>query len=187
MSTAVPGSAVGRRPGGVPHRDGGCRRWEQTRHPRGMAEPGAALRIRKEFVTELTPLLEYSDGLVAARSDSGDRKVLVKDSLSSSMVVPPSGVFEWHVNPSARPVAGPGERWTFRCQLPGGASVEREVQVTAVSASGWSAPARLTEVFCYGSCSRMPPNRSHRSSVCFSALVQNRSTFSSGLRANQTP
>jgi carboxypeptidase T len=103
----------------------------------GAADPGSELQLRKEFTTELTPLAENWDDLVAQRaadtSEAG--KVAVKDVWSSTMVVPASGRFEWHVNPSTRPAlahnpAGAGrERWTFTCRSPAGPVVERQVQV----------------------------------------------------------
>jgi carboxypeptidase T len=71
---------------------------------RGSAPPGAILRLRKTFrnrVSVGSPTLERFD---------------------TTMQVPASGRFEWHVNQSSRPRV-PGETWTLTCERP-----ERTVQ-----------------------------------------------------------
>ena len=69
----------------------------------GSAPPGAKLRLRKAFETPT--------------SQSG---VVVDDLLNTSLRVPLSGNYRWHVNPSSRPLVA-GERWTMVCVAPGGA------------------------------------------------------------------
>jgi hypothetical protein len=62
----------------------------------GQAPPGATLRLHKDFDTETSPVLD----------DRGNEGAVQKfhDTLDSKMVVPASGRFEWHVNPSTRPL-----------------------------------------------------------------------------------
>ena len=73
----------------------------------GSAPPGALLRIYKTFRnrtwTSATTL----------------------EHLESTMEVPASGRFEWHVNQSSRPLV-PGERWTLTCELPVGQVAQSE-------------------------------------------------------------
>jgi hypothetical protein len=69
---------------------------------RGSAPAGAILRLRKSFQNRVTvgsPTSELFD---------------------TTMEVPASGRFEWHVNQSGRPLA-PGETWTLTCERPEGA------------------------------------------------------------------
>ena len=67
----------------------------------GSATPGALLRIKRDVVTDTQ---EGPD---------------VPDQLESTMTVPSSGNFEWHVNQSRSPLAAAGE-WTFTCERPAG-------------------------------------------------------------------
>jgi hypothetical protein len=62
----------------------------------GTARPGYRLRVQKEFMTETSPVIQ-PDGTV------GD-PILFGDRLSSTTTVGPDGTFEWHVNPSTRPI-----------------------------------------------------------------------------------
>ncbi|HVE68594.1 MAG TPA: M14 family zinc carboxypeptidase [Solirubrobacteraceae bacterium] len=62
----------------------------------GQAPPGAVLRLRKEFETETSRVLDE-------RGREGDIRKFA-DKLDTEMVVPASGRFEWHVNPSTRPL-----------------------------------------------------------------------------------
>jgi hypothetical protein len=52
--------------------------------------------VHKEFLTSTSPVIQ-TDGSV------GD-PILFPDTLDSTMTVPASGTFEWHVNPSTRPI-----------------------------------------------------------------------------------
>ncbi len=67
---------------------------DATRHAvlTGSAASGSILQIEKTFVTETSPL-----GIEGTKSRFEDR-------LQSRMVVPSSGQFAWHVNPSTRPI-----------------------------------------------------------------------------------
>jgi hypothetical protein len=67
----------------------------------GSAPAGALLRLTKSFTN---------------RTSIGPP---TNESFDTSMVVPASGSFVWHVNQSARPLV-PGERWTLTCELPEG-------------------------------------------------------------------
>lgn len=81
----------------------------------GVAGPGRRLRLAKSF-----------ESFTAAGAGFPDR-------LESTMTVPSSGRFEWHVNPSTRPyrrrarAIGPAttESWTLTCEEPSGAVVGR--------------------------------------------------------------
>jgi hypothetical protein len=58
----------------------------------GDAPPGALLRVRKTFRTPSAP------------QPPGDAPILVDETLETTMRVPTSGAFEWHLNPSTRPL-----------------------------------------------------------------------------------
>ena len=63
----------------------------------GRAKPGTTLRLEKSFTTLTSPVRD-TDG-------DGDRDALAfEDRLSSTLPVGGNGRFEWHVNPSTRPL-----------------------------------------------------------------------------------
>jgi carboxypeptidase T len=74
----------------------------------GSAPPGAILRLSKSFETQTWT------GTIPER-------------LESTMEVPASGRFEWHVNQAARPLV-PNESWTLTCERPEG-TVQQTEQV----------------------------------------------------------
>lgn len=84
----------------------------------GPAPPGAILTLRKAFDT---PTCE------SAACPRGNGPAF-KDVLETRLTVPADGTYEWHTNPSGRPLH-PNEVWTMSCQVPGGATVSREVAV----------------------------------------------------------
>jgi hypothetical protein len=60
----------------------------------GSAPGGSVLRLRKTFQTKTSPVLR----------DGEETEVIeFTDSLNTTLQVPPSGAFEWHINPSTRP------------------------------------------------------------------------------------
>jgi hypothetical protein len=69
-----------------------------TRHGilEGQAPAGAVVRAQKTFQTSTSPVIQ-PDGSV------GD-PILFDDALDTSMTVGADGNFEWHVNPSTRPI-----------------------------------------------------------------------------------
>ncbi|MDX6650319.1 MAG: hypothetical protein QOJ97_2270 [Solirubrobacteraceae bacterium] len=71
---------------------------DSARHAvlQGRAPAGAVLKLHKEFTTETSPVLDDRgrDGAVQT----------FQDKLDTTMTVPASGSFEWHVNPSTRPL-----------------------------------------------------------------------------------
>ena len=67
----------------------------------GRAQPGTVLTLSKEFLTATSPRGADSNGL--AVFDPNGEPILFADRLETQMVVPDSGRFEWHVNPSTRP------------------------------------------------------------------------------------
>ena len=92
----------------------------------GTAPAGAILRVKKQFSTKTW------------------NGTLVPDTLESTLVVPASGAYTWHVNPSTRPTVvaeGGTESWILTCERPDG-TVSETKQVTV--ARGASATANLT-------------------------------------------
>lgn len=60
----------------------------------GSAPAGAVLRLKKTFMTKTSPVIR----------DGEETDVIeFEDNLDTSMVVPGTGTFEWHINPSTRP------------------------------------------------------------------------------------
>ncbi len=75
----------------------------------GSAPPGAQLRLRKAFVTETSNVRTLSTGALnipEVEEDPANQgaKIRFLDVLDTWMKVPASGAFEWHVNPSTRPI-----------------------------------------------------------------------------------
>jgi hypothetical protein len=88
---------------------------DATKHAvlEGLAPPGAAIRLRKTFLT----------------FPSNEEAPPFEDALDTRIVVPASGRFEYHVNPSTRPIAvkegKPAEAWGLECVLADGAIAGR--------------------------------------------------------------
>jgi hypothetical protein len=75
----------------------------------GTGPHGAQLRLRKAFVTETSNVRTVStDALDIPEVEENPAnlgpKVRFIDILDTWMNIPPSGTFEWHVNPSTRPI-----------------------------------------------------------------------------------
>ncbi len=75
----------------------------------GSAPPGAQLRLRKAFVTETSPVRTMSNGVVTldeVENEPANQGPIIRfqDVLDTWMKVPPSGNFEYHANPSTRPI-----------------------------------------------------------------------------------
>ena len=93
----------GKQPGGGGNREAYYKALESTantaRHSviTGRAPAGSTLRLRKEFTTYTSPVIDEAGRITSPRS--------FPDRLSSTMEVGGSGAFEWHVNPSTRPFA----------------------------------------------------------------------------------
>lgn len=98
----------------------------------GTAPPGRVLRLRKQFTT--------------ATSQAG---VTVPDALDTTITVPASGRYTWHVNPSKRPLfANSSEAWTMTCEDGSGrvlgtalVNVARGARATQDFACGTAVPA----------------------------------------------
>ena len=76
----------------------------------GSAPPGALLRLRKAFATETSNVRTMSNGALTLEEVEGEPanqgpKIRFMDVLDTYMRVPPSGTFEWHTNPSTRPIS----------------------------------------------------------------------------------
>ena len=76
----------------------------------GSAPAGAKLQLIRDYETPV---------------NNGDP---VHDHLEVTTTVPPSGVYEWHVGPSSRPLHS-GEAYRMTCTQPGGETFERNVVV----------------------------------------------------------
>ena len=63
----------------------------------GNAFPGAVLRLKKTFRTDTSPVID-ADGVPG-------KMLSFTDELNTTMAVPASGDFAWHINPSTRPLA----------------------------------------------------------------------------------
>jgi hypothetical protein len=84
----------------------------------GNAPAGATLRLRKEFETETC-----GGDPDCAPANRGS----VHDVLDTTLTVPGSGEYAWHVNPSGRPLF-PNEVWRMSCRTEG-----RKARTTTVS------------------------------------------------------
>jgi len=70
----------------------------------GKAPAGRVLRVKKQFQTLTSPVcaIALDEPAVDQCQAQGD-PIAVDDFLETTMVVPSSGTFEWHVTPSTRP------------------------------------------------------------------------------------
>ena len=64
----------------------------------GAAPSGAVLRLKKSFTT-------FTSDIIDADGEETGRVLSFPDTLETTMEVPASGRFDWHINPSTRPVA----------------------------------------------------------------------------------
>ncbi len=81
---------------------------------RGTAPAGRVLRLKKVETLKTTIVPE------------GDTDVLFDETLDTVLTVPASGAYEWHVNPSTRPLLERrSEAFTFTCETPDGTVLER--------------------------------------------------------------
>ncbi len=81
---------------------------------RGVAPPGRTLTLSKSFESSTAYVLTGTDSGAAAQGVAGQ----LPEHLSSTLTVPASGVYVWHVNPSTRPLeqlAGRTEAWMLEC------------------------------------------------------------------------
>ncbi len=75
----------------------------------GSGPPKALLRLRKMFATETSNVRTMSNGVLTIDEVENDPinqgpKIRFVDTLDTYMRIPASGTFEWHVNPSTRPI-----------------------------------------------------------------------------------
>ena len=123
---------------------------EQAADPRdhaiiaGKAPPGRILRVRKDFKTTTSPICAADAGGEEALTDQLSATPgaappsscpqplaprLIDDFLDTTTVVPATGRFLWHVNPSTRPFeakSGRTEAWTLTCENPNGVVLETQ-------------------------------------------------------------
>ena len=70
----------------------------------GKAPAGRVLRLRKEFQTMTSPICQIAlDDPGVDRCEAQGDPIAVDDFLDTTLTVPESGTFEWHVTPSTRP------------------------------------------------------------------------------------
>jgi len=67
----------------------------------GEAPAGAVLRLKKNFKTKTSPVIDVE-------GETGD-PILFDDTLDTTIEVPASGRYEWHINPSTRPIIAQGQ------------------------------------------------------------------------------
>jgi murein tripeptide amidase MpaA len=79
----------------------------------GSAPPGATLGLSKQFDA---PTCQPNPSGSECSQPPG---LSLHEVLDTSLAVADSGSYEWHVNPSSRPLVF-GEVWTMSCQVPGG-------------------------------------------------------------------
>jgi hypothetical protein len=73
----------------------------------GTAPAGRVLRVRKKFQTLTSPVCEIAlDEPAVDQCQAQGDPIAVDDFIESTMVVPETGTFEWHVTPSTRPFVG---------------------------------------------------------------------------------
>jgi hypothetical protein len=106
----------------------------------GSAPPGATLRLTKEFDTPTC-------GPPGDTDTDCDPPGSIHDVLDTTLTVPSSGQYSWHVNPSSRPLV-PGEVWTMSCQFPGGQESSTTVAVARGETVGvdWIGACETAEV-----------------------------------------
>jgi hypothetical protein len=83
----------------------------------GKAPAGSVIRLHKEFLTSTSEI-------VGEHPQSGNF-VQFRDVIDTTTVVPTSGTFDYHVNPSTRPLQAP-ESYTVTCESPAGAVLGRQ-------------------------------------------------------------
>ena len=70
----------------------------------GTAPAGRVLRIKKQFQTLTSPVCQIAlDEPAVDQCQAQGDPIAVDDFIESTMVVPSTGTFEWHVTPSTRP------------------------------------------------------------------------------------
>jgi murein tripeptide amidase MpaA len=96
----------------------------------GAAPAGHTLRVRKDFTTATAKRCPDTG---ACNDATRLPELEVPDFIDTTLTVPASGRFQWHVNPSTRPWVGARggvERWVMTCEAPdGGVLARREIEV----------------------------------------------------------
>ena len=119
---------------------------DPTRHSviKGQAVPGTVLTLSKTFQTATSPQGTDANGLPIY--DPAGTPILFTDRLKTQMVVPASGRFVWHTNPSTRPdvLRGlPGREPTGPTSPP--QSFEHDPNAPFVPAAGAPVPGSYEE------------------------------------------
>ena len=74
----------------------------------GSAPAGSKLTLRKQFITETSPVQPLQTDVVediveGSPTETETEKRYLKDTLTSTLTVGPSGTYRWSINPSTRP------------------------------------------------------------------------------------
>jgi hypothetical protein len=100
---------------------------------RGTAPAGDTLRVTRSFQTRTSPYCQkgiepvLNIGLPVICLTGQKPPIVLDDTLRASTVVPASGTYEWHVNPSTQPFVAAGggvEAYQLQCLSPAGATLE---------------------------------------------------------------
>jgi hypothetical protein len=114
----------------------------------GTGPPGAQLRLRKAFVTETSNVRTFSSDAadipeVEEQPANLGPKIRFLDLVDTFMNIPASGTFEWHANPSTRPIlaerrikgVAPNpyrtQSWTNTEQTMPGDHIDKEFSITS--------------------------------------------------------
>ncbi len=85
----------------------------------GSAPAGRVLRLRK--TTQLTTS-DDEDG----NGEKDKEPIVFDETVDTTLTVPAAGRYEWHVNPSTRPLAPAKEAFTLTCEAPDGTVIETQ-------------------------------------------------------------
>ncbi|HVL95924.1 MAG TPA: M14 family zinc carboxypeptidase [Solirubrobacteraceae bacterium] len=101
----------------------------------GAAPAGRVLRLTKDFQTPTSYVLTGEGTPSEAEGDP----ILIPEHFETTLTVPASGRYEWHVNPSTRPLvllAGGTEAWTLTCEDASGRVLETQQVVVGMAERG---------------------------------------------------
>ena len=139
----------------------------------GDAEPGTKLKVRRSFKTET-----FCQGVLPGCEGTTGPFLALDDFVETSLTVPASGRFTWHVGPSTRPWAGQAEAWTFQCfRADGSLLAERLVTVgrgQSVNVTGCEPPKK----------EETPVTKTTETTIVEQAPVTQTTTSGAGQRLN---
>jgi hypothetical protein len=112
----------------------------------GRAPAGATLRLKKEFVTETSPVRPAEDDVVSGPNAQiqGDR-IRFTDTLDTTTTVGRDGTFRWAVNPSTRPSVAENRYTPIADKPTREQRFEREKETTPTGGAGAYEEANFEE------------------------------------------